>query len=101
MASRAGAAGGWNKVDDHICANESTRLRRMRYLQPRLPDTVRILEIGCSSGFMLHPLISAGHECTGIEPSGAFGDYLRSRNIDVYQTLEQLHQARHDARFDL
>lgn len=101
MASRAGAAGGWNKVDDHIRANESTRLRRMRYLQPHLPDAARILEIGCSSGFMLHPLISAGHQCVAIEPSGAFGDYLSSRHFEVYQTLEQLREVRHDARFDL
>ena len=101
MASRAGAAGGWNKVDDHIRANESTRLRRMRYLQPHLLNSARILEIGCSSGFMLHPLISGGHECVAIEPSGAFGDYLRSRNLEVYQTVEQLTDARHDARFDL
>ncbi len=101
MAGRAGAAGGWNKVDDHISANESTRVRRMRYLQPRLAAASRILEVGCSSGFMLHPLIAAGHECVGIEPSGAFGDYLRSRSLEVYETLEQLSHARNDARFEL
>jgi SAM-dependent methyltransferase len=101
MAARAGAAGGWHKVDDHIRANEPTRLRRMRYLQPHLADAARILEIGCSSGFMLHPLITAGHECTGIEPSGAFSDYLRARQLDVYQSLEQLSAARHETRFDL
>ena len=53
MAGRAGTAGGWTKVDDHIRANEATRLRRMRYLEQHLPDTARILEVGCSSGFLL------------------------------------------------
>jgi 2-polyprenyl-3-methyl-5-hydroxy-6-metoxy-1,4-benzoquinol methylase len=101
MAGRAGAAGGWTKVDDHIRANESTRLRRMRYLQPHLQPGARILEIGCSSGFMLQPLVRAGHACVGIEPSGVFGDYLRSRDLEIYQTLEQLSEARSDARFDL
>jgi SAM-dependent methyltransferase len=101
MAGRAGAAGGWNKVDDHIHANEPTRVRRMRYLQPQLSAGSRILEVGCSSGFMLHPLIAAGHECVGIEPSGAFGEYLRSRKLEVYETLPQLAGARPDARFDL
>jgi 2-polyprenyl-3-methyl-5-hydroxy-6-metoxy-1,4-benzoquinol methylase len=101
MAGRAGVAGGWTKVDDHIRANEPTRLRRMRYLQPHLHPGASILEIGCSSGFMLQPLMLAGNRCIGIEPSGVFGDYLRSQNLDIYQTLEQLSDARRDARFDL
>lgn len=101
MASRAGAGGGWTKADDHIRANESTRLRRMRYLQPHLKRGANILEIGCSSGFMLQPLVRAGHQCIGIEPSGVFGDYLRSRNLEVYETQEQLSHARCDARFEL
>ena len=101
MASRAGPGGGWTKVEDHIRANEPTRLRRMRYLQPYLEDTARILEIGCSSGFILHPLIAVGHQCIGIEPSGAFGNYLKSRNVEVYESVEQLSSARGNARFDL
>jgi SAM-dependent methyltransferase len=101
MAARAGASGGWNRVEDHIRANESMRLRRMRYLQPHLPAGGRVLEIGCSSGFMLHPLIAAGYHCTGIEPSGAFGDYLKSRGVEVYESLEQLTLTRPAARFDL
>jgi SAM-dependent methyltransferase len=101
MASRAGPGGGWTKVEDHIRANEPTRQRRMRYLQPYLADTAHILEIGCSSGFMLQPLIAAGHPCIGIEPSGAFGDYLKSRNVEVYESLEQLSGVRVSAGFDL
>jgi 2-polyprenyl-3-methyl-5-hydroxy-6-metoxy-1,4-benzoquinol methylase len=101
MAGRSGSAGGWAKVADHLRANESTRLRRMRYLQPYLKPGASILEIGCSSGFMLEPLVRAGHPCVGIEPSGAFGEYLRSRNLEVYDNQEQLNHARGDARFEL
>lgn len=101
MAGRAGAAGGWTKVEDHIRANEPTRLRRMRYLQAHLQPSASILEVGCSSGFMLQPLVRAGHGCVGIEPSGVFGSYLRSQNLEIYQTLEQLIDARRDARFDV
>jgi len=101
MAGRAGAAGGWGKVEDHVRANEPNRLRRMLYLAPRLLAGARVLEIGCSSGFMLAPLIETGHECVGVEPSGAFGEYLRSRGVEVYGSLEQLSAARPTARFDL
>jgi SAM-dependent methyltransferase len=101
MAGRAGTAGGWKKVEDHIRANEPTRERRMRYLAPHLPAAARVLEVGCSSGFMLHPLVMAAHPCIGIEPSGAFGDYLRSRGLEVYPDLAGLRGKRPDARFNL
>lgn len=101
MAGRAGDAGGWKRVEDHIRANEPTRARRMRYLAEHLPAGARVLEVGCSSGFMLHPLVAEGHGCIGIEPSGAFGDYLRSRTLEVYPDLGALRAARPDARFNL
>jgi len=87
MAGRAGAAGGWNKVEDHIRANEPTRLRRMDYLKPYLERGASILELGCSSGFMLFPLIETGHSCFGVEPSGAFSEFLRSRGVSVHGSL--------------
>jgi SAM-dependent methyltransferase len=101
MAGRAGDAGGWKRVEDHIRANEPTRVRRMRYLAEHLSAGVRVLEVGCSSGFMLHPLLAAGHPCVGIEPSGAFGDYLRSRRLEVYPDLAGLRASRADERFNL
>ena len=101
MAGRAGAGGGWTKVEDHIRANEGTRLRRMRYLQPHLPEKANVLEIGCSSGFMLFPMLETGHRCIGVEPSGAFGQYLASRGLEVYSSLERLPPAHRDTRFDV
>jgi SAM-dependent methyltransferase len=101
MAGRAGAAGGWQKVEDHIRANEPTRQRRMRYLAPLLKPGSDVLEIGCSSGFMLHPLIEAGHRCMGVEPSGAFGEYLRGRGLQIFPSLDQLPASARERRFDV
>jgi SAM-dependent methyltransferase len=101
MAGRAGAAGGWTKVADHIRANEPTRLRRMVYLQPYLERPARILEVGCSSGFMLSPLVAAGHDCVGVEPSGAFGEYLRTRGLPVYESVDQLPPCGNQDRYDI
>jgi SAM-dependent methyltransferase len=88
-------------VEDHIRANEPTRTRRMRYLAPRLPKNADVLEVGCSSGFMLYPLVEAGHRCTGVEPSGAFSEYLRSRGLPVVTSFEQLPEVARGKRFDV
>jgi SAM-dependent methyltransferase len=101
MASRAGTAGGWSKVEDHIRANEANRARRMRYIERHLHEAMDVLEVGCSSGFMLFPLIGAGHRCVGVEPSGAFSQYLRDRNVAVYSSVAELPSELTARRFDL
>lgn len=90
MSGRAGVSGGWHGVDAHARANEATRARRMNYLAGFLQEPSRVLEFGCSSGFMLAPLAAAGHECFGVEPSGAFSEELRKRGMSVARTLEDL-----------
>lgn len=101
MAGRAGAKGGWQKADEHVQANEATRIRRMKYLAPRLKDGSQILEVGCSSGFMLYPLLEAGHACVGVEPSGVFNEYVRSRGLQVFESLADLQQPGEVSKFDL
>ena len=101
MAGRAGASGGWQRVESHIAANEPTRLRRMRYLGPRLSPGDSVLEVGCSSGFMLLPLAAQGFSCTGVEPSGLFGDHVRQRGLTVYGSLDELIAAEPGRRFDV
>lgn len=101
MASRAGDGGGWHKAEHHIHANEPTRLRRMKYLLPHLAVPSSVLEVGCSSGFMLYPLAEAGHDCTGVEPSGVFSEFVRSRGLTVCESLDQLQQLRPGAQFDV
>jgi len=101
MAGRAGASGGWHAAESHITANEPTRVRRMRYLGPHVGGGTRVLEVGCSSGFMLLPLMSQGAVCAGIEPSGVFRDFVRDRGIPVYASLDELTQAEPARRFDV
>jgi len=101
MASRAGNKGGWHKAEDHIIANEPTRQRRMKYLAPYLDEHSRVLEVGCSSGFMLFPLAEAGHVCKGIEPSGVFSEFVKNRGLTVYDSLRQMQMVVPDAQFDV
>lgn len=101
MAKRAGKAGGWQDADLHISANEQTRLRRMSYIAPYLNRNLDVLEVGCSSGFMLFPLVAEGHQCVGVEPSGAFGSFLIQRGIPAYPTIDQLCRSMKGASFDL
>ena len=90
MGGRAGTSGGWNEPVRHVEANAWMVARRMKYLASRLPACGRVLEIGCSSGFMLYPLIERGLECVGVEPSGAFGEYVRSRGVCCFNSTEDL-----------
>mgnify|MGYP000869537415 CR=1 FL=1 len=101
MASRAGNKGGWHKAEDHIIANEPTRQRRMKYLAPHLDEHSRVLEVGCSSGFMLFPLAEAGHDCTGIEPSGVFSEFVKNRGLTAYDSLRQMQEVAPDVQFDV
>lgn len=100
MKGRSGDAGGWTQPERHIAANQSTVSRRMRYLKDVLPPRGRVLEVGCSSGFMLYPLIEAGYDCAGIEPSGVFRDYLRARQIACHDSLDALRSAEPAGGFD-
>lgn len=90
MAGRSGAAGGWLDGDEHVAANAHQVTRRMNYLEPRLPKTGRVLEMGCSSGFMLYPLAAHGLACFGVEPSNMFREYVASRGIACHETLDKL-----------
>ena len=101
MSGRSGQKGGWLKAEQHIKANESTRLRRMKYLAPFLDGPTHILEVGCSSGFMLYPLVASGHQCIGVEPSGVFSQFVAERGLRVFQSADELHSERPHAKFDL
>ena len=101
MTSRSGEAGGWLGAESHIRANESTKERRLKYLDLNVPKKAAILEVGCSSGFMLIPYHEKGHVCMGIEPSGLFSSYVRDRGIEVYSSTEELIQNSPDKKFDV
>jgi SAM-dependent methyltransferase len=101
MTRRSGIEGGWEGAESHIRANESTVQRRMKYLATNIPKYANILEVGCSSGFMLFPLKEKGHSCIGIEPSGFFRGYLKEMGIDVFASLEDLTNYDPEKRFDI
>jgi len=101
MTSRSGDAGGWLKAKEHINVNELTRVRRMKYLDPYLGGVKSVLEVGCSSGFMLLPMANSGYSCTGVEPSGVFRDFVASKGINVHDSLSNLKNSLVDSQFDL
>jgi SAM-dependent methyltransferase len=93
MRDRSANNAGWEGPQKHIAANESQRRRRMGHLETILKPKSRILEVGCGSGFMLYPLLEAGHECVAIEPSGIFSEYVRGRGVACYRSLEDMSDA--------
>jgi SAM-dependent methyltransferase len=90
MESRSGSVGGWHNAKRHIEANKKTFTRRFNYLKEHLSSNLplKILDIGCSSGFMLYPLEELGYECFGVEPSGVFSDFVKEKGIKVYDSLQ-------------
>jgi SAM-dependent methyltransferase len=101
MDQRAGHEGGWRDPKDHVVANAPQVSRRARYLYDVVSGPSDILEVGCSSGFMLFDLINRGHSCVGIEPSGVFNAFLTESGISVFQSIEELYDKEPNKRFDL
>ena len=98
METRAGEVGGWAGPEAHIEANQGQVARRMPYLESELSSPgVRVLEIGCSSGFMLLPMKERGLDVMGVEPSGGFTNFVRSRGIPVFDSLDQFQSRSGDA----
>jgi 2-polyprenyl-3-methyl-5-hydroxy-6-metoxy-1,4-benzoquinol methylase len=101
MAGRSGNSGGWEKAEDHVMANEPTRQRRMKYIAHHLTSEASILEVGCSSGFMLMSLSRTGFKCTGVEPSGVFSDFVKSKGLSIYDSLSDLKKSQPNELFDM
>ena len=101
MSSRSGKSGGWDNVEKHINANLENKNRRLEYLKPFLKEKSKVLEVGCSSGFMLYPLIEKGHECIGIEPSGVFSKHLIDYGIKIFEDIDYLYFENSKYKFDL
>ena len=93
MQGRAGEERDWGGPEAHIASNQDQVARRMPHLEVHLARPgLRLLELGCSSGFMLLPLQERGAEVMGVEPSGLFTSFVRSRSIPVYDSLDQFQQ---------
>jgi len=100
MARRAGQDMDWTGPEKHVQSNQREVQRRLPFLEPFIRPGGRVLEIGCSSGFMLSALKARGMQVFGIDPSGGFIEFVRSKGITVFQDLETLKQSI-DRPFDL
>lgn len=90
MASRTGGDRDWSSAERHVETNQDHVRRRWKFLCQHLKPGMNVLEIGCSSGFMLDAFRDAGLHCTGIEPSNVFLDFVRRRGHVVYSDLKEL-----------
>lgn len=106
MSSRTGEEGTrWLSPQLHIKDNQKERVRREKYLTPHyetIAEGGNILEIGCSSGFMLYGLDKIYNLNTmGIEPSGVFSELLQKNSITTFDDMEQIRSTQTDLKFDL
>ena len=101
MASRSGRERDWSNAESHIKTNQDQVKRRWKYLKEHLSPGKELLEIGCSSGFMLDSFRNNGLVCTGIEPSGEFTEFLKKNNHPVFDSMIALQSSKPEKKFDL
>jgi len=100
MSSRSKGERDWSGAQAHIATNQDQVTRRMGFLDKHLKEGQKLLEVGCSSGFMLDAFKAKGLACVGVEPSGEFTAFLEEREYEVYESLEAL-KAQSDQKFDV
>jgi len=101
METRSGGDFDWSGPETHIKSNQKQAERRFPYFSDLISSEKSVLEIGCSSGFMLLPLKQKSVEVVGIEPSGGFTKFLKSNDITVYSSIEELLTSSQIKLFDL
>ena len=94
MANRAGQDMDWTGPEQHVASNQREVRRRMPFLLRHIRPGSSVLEIGCSSGFMLMALRDQRLSVAGIDPSGGFIDFVRSNGIECFHSSDELRQAR-------
>ena len=90
MSKRAGRDMDWTGPEAHFQSNQREVQRRMPFLEKYIKRGDRVLEIGCSSGFMLSALKEKGLDVYGLDPSGGFVDYVRNKGISIFHKLDDL-----------
>lgn len=100
METRTGGDRDWSGPEKHIQTNQDQVTRRWKFLKDDLKTGKSVLEIGCSSGFMMDSFKEHGLETVGIEPSGGFDDFLAKRGHEVYRTVEELKTKQPSKKFD-
>lgn len=100
MHDRSGDDIDWSAPERHFKRNRREADRRMEFLKDYIRPGGKALEIGCSSGFMLDVIREEGMDVFGIEPSRVFGEYARSKGVEVMSDLQSLAESR-SGPFDL
>jgi len=97
MSSRSGAERDWSNAVRHKESNQDQVRRRLPFLEKYLTPNAQLLEIGCSSGFMLDAFKAYNVNCVGVEPSGEFCEYLEKCGYNVFEDISEIT----DIKFDL
>ena len=100
MSSRVGDHRDWSNAKKHIASNQDQVTRRWKFLKEDIKKSNTILEIGCSSGFMMDAFRDSGLDCYGIEPSGEFLEFLKNNKHKAYDSLTNL-QSNENIKFDM
>ena len=100
METRGARDKDWSSPEKHFQTNQSEVIRRMPFLDCYLTKGQDILEIGCSSGFMLNALKDRGIKVYGLDPSEGFISYVQGKDIPVYKDIQDL-QKEYPIQFDL
>lgn len=101
MASRSGEDRDWSTAEAHVKTNQDQVSRRWVFLKDYLRQEMNLLEIGCSSGFMLNAFRAHGMHCVGVEPSGEFLEFLHRNRHIAYRSIEELREKEPNRKFDL
>lgn len=101
MEGRSGNERDWSGPEAHIRTNQDQVKRRLEFLKDYIHKDLEILEIGCSSGFMLDAFRENEMKPIGIEPSGVFSNYLKKKGYTFYPNVESLRRVEPEKRFDL
>ena len=97
MSSRVGDHRDWTNAEKHKKTNQDQVARRMPFLKRYLEKDIDLLEIGCSSGFMLDAFDSYGANCMGVEPSGEFSEFLQNSGYKCVDDISKIN----DQNFDV
>lgn len=100
MTSRVGDHRDWTNAKKHVSSNKDQVNRRWKFLDKYINENKTILEIGCSSGFMMDAFRDVGLKCYGVEPSGEFLDFLKENKHIAYESLDDL-QRNENLKFDI
>lgn len=100
MEKRSGRDKDWSGPEAHVKTNQNEVIRRWGFLKDYFSQGMNVLEVGCSSGFMMDYFRQKGANIIGIEPSGGFSEYLQSKGHTFFKNMAELNSCQ-TIQFDL